>query len=576
MEFASQIIFVAAVLFVASVLATAVTPRLGVPLLLVFLLVGMAAGEDGPGGLHFSDYSLANLSCTAALAVILFDGGMRTRMEMFRVGLKPALMLASVGVVISAVVTGLFAAWLLDIDPVEGLLLGAIVASTDAAAVFSLLHTSAVNLNQRITAALEIESGSNDPMAVVLTLALIEYLKSPDQVGFAQTAFFLVQQMVLGGLTGWFGGRLLVRALNRLELAESLYPILALFGGLMLYGGTALIGGSGFLAVYLAGLVMGNRRLRSGAGIRRFHDGIAWMAQIGMFVMLGLLASPHLLLPVAIPGLLVAVVLTLVARPLAVVVSLLPFRFPWREQVYVSWVGLRGSVPILLATYPLLAGLEHAALFFNVAFFIVLMSLLIQGWTVAPAARLLGLTMPVSTDMVHRIELDLPGQRGYEIVSYRIGEDSRLVGAKPKELPLRDTSRVICIARKGKLIQYREWGGLRPLDDVWLLAAQDELADLDALFRAPAEARNAEQQRFFGEFPIDPTAPLAAVAEAYGGSAPEGAGPISVAEAIGRYLPSPVVGDRMRLGPIELVVRNMVDGRITEVGLRLPHDKGPG
>jgi potassium/hydrogen antiporter len=264
-------------------------------------------------------------------------------------------------------------------------------------------------------------------------------------------------------------------------------------------------------------------------------------------------------------------VLIVVARPLAVAMSLLPFRFPWREQTYMAWVGLRGSVPILLATYPWLAGLPGAAVYFNIAFFIVLVSLVVQGWSVAPVARLLGLQMPAPTDLIHRTELDLPGQRGYEIVSYRIGEDSRLIGLRPKELPVRDSSRVICIVRRNRLLAYREWGNLRPRDSVWLLAHQDELAHLDSVFRAAAEPRTVEQQRFFGEFPIEAGAPLSAVAEAYGADVPEGAEGLTVVQALERYLPRAVVGDRLRLGSVELVVRNMVDGRIVEAGLRLPH-----
>jgi len=572
MEFAHHMILLGAVLFLASILVTAVTPRLGVPVLLVFLVVGMLAGEDGPGKILFNDYPLANLAGVAALAVILFDGGMRTRLEDFRVALKPAVTLATVGVIVTAGIVGGFAAWLLDVSWPEGLLIGAIVGSTDAAAVFSLLHNNAVHLNKRVTSVLEIESGSNDPMAILMTLLLISYLKQPESFGVLDSLAMLVLQVGLGAAFGVGGGHLLARAINRLELSDSLYPLLALFGGLLIFGLTSVLGGSGFLAVYLAGIILVNRRLRAVAGIRRFHDGIAWMAQIGMFVILGLLASPSELLPVAGPALLIAAVLIGIARPLSVWLSLAPFRFPAREMTFISWVGLRGSVPIVLATYPWLAGLENAALFFNIAFFIVLVSLLVQGWTVAPAARLLGLQMPASTDLVHRVEFDLPGQRGYEIVSYRIGHDSDLVGLRHKELPLDDVSRVIALSRSGRLLPYKDWGRLRAGDYVSLVASQRQLPRLDELFRAARRPSREAEQRYFGEFHIDPGARMADVAEAYGVPAPAGAGDLDVREVFAKYLPSAVVGDRLRVGGIELVVRRMEKERIVDVGLRLPHE----
>lgn len=572
MEFSSQLIFLAAVLFITSILATVVTPRLGVPLLLVFLIVGMLAGEDGPGGIEFADFHLANLAGTAALSVVLFDGGMRTKLAMFRVGLWPAVSLSTVGVLVTAGVTGAFAAWLLDLSWAEGLLIGAIVGSTDAAAVFSLLHTNAVHLNERVTSILEIESGANDPTAVFLTLALLQYILMPDGYEPLDSAIFFVQQMGLGALIGILGGRALVWALNRLEMSESLYPLLAFFGGLLIFGFTSLLHGSGFLAAYLSGLVVGNSRTRAFAGIRRFHDGVAWMAQIGMFVGLGLLVTPSELLPIADEGLLIAAILIVLARPLAVGLSLIPFRLPWREQVFMSWVGLRGSIPIVLATFPVIAGVANAGLFFNVAFFIVLVSLVVQGWTLAPAARLLDLEVPSAGSLVNRLDFDLPGTRGYEIVSYRIEESSPLIGLRSRQLPLNDVSRIVCIARRGKIVSYREWGNLRAGDYISLLASQDELPALDTLFQAHAEPEAlAAQQRFFGEFQVDPAAPATALREAYGIELPESASGRSIAAFFETVVPRPVVGDRLRLGELELVIRRMEGQRIADLGLRLPH-----
>jgi potassium/hydrogen antiporter len=572
LDFTHQLIFLAGVLFITSILATVITPRLGVPILLVFLVVGMLAGENGPGGVQFDDYGIANLAGTAALSVVLFDGGMRTKLTMFRVGLWPAVSLSVAGVLITAGITGWIAAWLLDLSLVEGLLIGAIVGSTDAAAVFSLLHTSAVRLNERVTSILEIESGVNDPMAVFLTLALLQYLQAPADYDAIDSVIFFFQQMGLGALIGVGGGRALVWAINRLELSESLYPLLAFFGGLLIFGITGLLHGSGFLAAYLAGLIVGNQRTRAFAGIRRFHDGVAWMAQIGMFVGLGLLVTPAELLPIAPQGLAIAAALILIARPVAVAISLAPFRLPLREQIYMSWVGLRGSVPIVLATFPWLAGVPNADLFFNVAFFIVLVSLVVQGWTLAPAARVLDLQLPMQGTLVNRLDFDLPGTRGYEIVSYRIGESSPLIGLKSRELPLHDISRIVCIARRGRIISYREWGNLRAGDYISLLAAQEELPKLDELFQSQALAKAAAaEQRFYGEFRLDPNAPAEALNACYGVELPESARGRSVGQFFAAVVPRPVVGDRLRLGEMELVIKRMDAQHIAEIWLRLPH-----
>lgn len=571
LDFSAHLILIAAVLFLISILATVITPRLGVPLLLVFLLIGMVAGEDGPGGIHFANYSFANLAATAALAVVLFDGGLRTHSTSFRTGLRPALSLASVGVLITAGLTAAFCTWLLQLQPAEGFLVGAIVASTDASAVFSLLGSNAVALNERVASALEIESGTNDPMAIFLTLATIAYLGAPDAFGLSDALLLLIWQMGAGAACGLGGGWLLIRALNKLQLGDAMYPLLALFGGLTIFGVTALLGGSGFLAVYLAGIFLGNRSVRGAAGIRRFHDGMAWMAQIGMFIILGLLASPSQLVHLWIPGLLISAVLILVARPVAVFISLAPFQFPWREQLYVAWVGLRGSVPIVLATYPWLAGVENAQLFFNIAFFIVLVSLVVQGWSVAPMARLLGLQVPATSARIHRVDIDLPGQRGYEMVSYRISSNSRLVGMRPKTLPIPDVSRVICVARRGQVLHYREWGELRAGDYVSLLAAQSELDALDRIFEAVHAIKETTARRYFGEFNIHHDAPVEALCETYGISPPDNALGKTVAQMVSAHLPHPVAGDRLRLGEIQLVVKAVEGDRPVEIGLKLPH-----
>ncbi|MBS0003411.1 MAG: potassium/proton antiporter, partial [Thioalkalivibrio sp.] len=400
MEWAHQVIFFGALVVLGSILSSVVTSRLGVPLLLVFLGIGMLLGPEGPGGLVFENIPLAHLIGSAALAVILFDGGLRTPVRNFRMGLKPALGLATIGVMLTSGLTGLFAWWWLGLSWLEALLLGAIVGSTDAAAVFSLLHSRGLELKSRVGATLEIESGSNDPMAIFLTIVLIELLLLPDRSFGLLVLGEFVQQMGLGAAIGVLGGLGLLWLINRLPMSAGFYPLAALAGALCVFGLTGLLGGSGFLAVYLAGLVVGNRPLEAGQNIKRFHDGVASLAQIGMFLMLGVIVTPSELPPVALDAGLLAAVLILVARPLAVGVCLLPFHFPWREQLFIAWVGLRGAVPIILALFPLLAGLDLAEYFFHVVFFVVLISLLVQGWTVAPVARWLQLELPPTTTRV--------------------------------------------------------------------------------------------------------------------------------------------------------------------------------
>ncbi|HET6491858.1 MAG TPA: potassium/proton antiporter, partial [Burkholderiales bacterium] len=318
MDLSNQIILLGALLILASILASAFSARFGAPILLVFLVLGMLAGEDGPGGIEFNDFQIAYLGSTLALAVILFDGGMRTSAESFRVALRPAVSLATVGVVVTAVITGGFAAWIFDMHWLQGLLIGAIVGSTDAAAVFALLHAHGMDLKQRVAATLEVESGSNDPMAVFLVVVLIEVIAAGHTNLSWTVAAEFVKQMTLGGVAGFLGGRLLVWLINHLTLVTGLYPLLAVAGGVTIYGAVTVAGGSGFLAIYLTGITLGNSRLQAMQNILRVNDGLAWLSQIMMFLLLGLLVTPSEIPPIALPALAVALVLTLVARPLAV------------------------------------------------------------------------------------------------------------------------------------------------------------------------------------------------------------------------------------------------------------------
>lgn len=569
MDFANPLILLAGVLLVLSILATLVTPRLGVPLLLVFLLLGMLAGEDGPGGIDFQDFELASLACTAALAVILFDGGMRTPVANLRMALGPALSLATVGVLLTTLVTGAFAAWLLDMPLLQGMLIGAIVSSTDAAAVFALLSGRAVSLNRRVSATLEIESGSNDPMAVFLTVLVIALLEGSTAPTAWSVGGMFAQQMGLGALMGLSGGIVLHKGMNTLRLSESLYPLMAFAGALLIFGTTANLGGSGFLAVYVAGLWLGNHRVHAQTNVLRFHDGIAWLAQIGMFVLLGLLVTPSELLRLAIPGLAIALFLILVGRPLAVLLGLLPFRLPPKELAYIAWVGLRGSVPILLATYPVLADLPDGDRYFNIAFLIVLVSLLVQGSSLTPMARLLGLFVPQNHVRVRREEIDLPGTRDHEIVSYRLPAFSGHIGSTLQSINLPDSARIIAIGRGEHLLMAPRRAALAQGDHISLLCHRDDVPLLDRLFETSAKPRRAQQARYFGDFILQGDAPVSELVELYGLTVPPHANTLTCAEFLSSVLPHPVIGDRLHLGAADIVIHAMQGDQITEVGLRL-------
>ena len=567
MDLLNHTLLIGTLLLFLSIVASTLSARVGAPLLLIFLIIGMLAGEEGPGQLVFHDVPLAYLLGSVALAIILLDGGLRTRYETFRVGLRPALSLATLGVLLTSALVGVAAAWLFELTWLQGLLLGAIVGSTDAAAVFSLLHARGMNLEQRVGATLEIESGSNDPMAIFLTITLIEVLTTQHTLFSWHTGLMFIMQMGIGALTGVLGARIIAWLVNHLTLANGLYPLLVTSGGLLIFALANSLGGSGFLAIYLMGVGLGNRSLHAGQNILRVHDGLAWLSQIGMFLILGLLATPSALWPVAADALLIALFLIIVARPIAVFACLAPFRFAWREQLYIAWVGLRGAVPIILALFPLLAGLEHAALYFNVAFFVVLVSLLLQGWTVAPAARMLKLEVPPSPAPVFQIDTLISGHPDCDILIYQIGQHSPLRHRAPGRLQLPGIARVTAVIRDGISYAPDSVTRIEPGDYLHILAASSEVEPINKLFTT---LEYAAEHQFFGDFILDPAAQLGDVALAYGVQLPPGAEPdMNVGDYLSRQFHNkPVIGDRARLERVELVVLELVAGEIAKVGLK--------
>jgi NhaP-type Na+/H+ and K+/H+ antiporter len=390
MELAHEVILVGAALGLLGIFAGLVSRRLGAPILLVFLVLGMLAGEDGPGGIQFEDFYFAYLIGSVALAVILFDGGIRTPFAMLRLAVWPALVLAVIGVAITATVVGAAAAWLADVPFAMAMLAGAAVAPTDAAAVGALLHRVRVALPERVTALLEVESGLNDPMSIFLTVFLIRVIAAPASATWSNAALLFSVEMIGGVVFGLAGGWVLGLLLRRLTLEPATAMVLALSFALSLFGLAQVVGTSGFLAIYIAGLITGAAEHRAKSAVADFMEGFAWLAQIILFLMLGLLVAPHHLVPLVPVGGAIAVVLILLARPAAVFACLLPFRFTWRESAFASWVGLRGAVPIYLSFIPALGDPNRDSSLFSGVFVVVVVSLVIQGWTIGLAARLLG------------------------------------------------------------------------------------------------------------------------------------------------------------------------------------------
>ena len=386
-------ILLGAVLVMAGILSSLLALRFGAPLLLVFLLIGMLAGDAGPGQIQFDDVRTTYLVGSVALALILFDGGLKTRFQSIRTVLAPSMVLATIGVLLTALITAPVARYVLELNWTESLLVGAVVASTDAAAVFLLVHTQGLRLRPRVGATLEAESGTNDPFAIFLTLMLVEFISS-GQSSLAHIGLEFAREAALGAIIGVIGGRLVVLALNKVALPQGLHAPFVTTAALVIFGAAQIVHGSGFLAVYLAGIIIGNRPTRAHNSVVTFLDAATWLAQIVMFVLLGLLVSPNRLLGSVGPAVIVALTLMLLARPVAVFLCLAPFRFNWREKVFIAWVGLRGAVAIFLASIPMLVGLSKAYLYFDVAFVVVITSLLLQGWTLAPAARRLHVALP--------------------------------------------------------------------------------------------------------------------------------------------------------------------------------------
>lgn len=454
MQISIEVVLIAfASIILISVLISKLTEKLGIPVLILFLAIGMVAGSEGIGGVYFDDPVLTQWIATIALAIILFSGGADTEWKSIRPIIKEGIALATIGVVLTAAAFGYFVHLILKLPWMVSFLVGAIASSTDAAAVFSLLRSKGVHLKGKLAPLLEFESGSNDPIAIFLTISVLQFIQNQS---FSAGNLFLVflLQMGVGVIIGWLVARLSLFLINRLKLGyEGLYPVLMIALVFLAFASAALLKGSGYLAVYILGLLMSKHDFLHKRSLIKFFDGGAWLMQIALFVTLGLLVFPSRLTPVILPGVLLSLLLIFIARPLGVFITLIPFKYTLREKVLISWVGLKGAVPIVLATFPLVAGISQADLIFNLVFFIVVLSVLLQGTTLPKVASLLKLSsafpepsnIPIEILSGHGIKSTLG-----EIL---ITQDSPAVGKAIFELGLPKEYLVILIKRNENYIQ---------------------------------------------------------------------------------------------------------------------------
>jgi len=564
-------ILVAGALFFSSIVATLISARLGAPLLLIFLVIGMLAGEDGLLGIKFSNPDVALLIGSIALVIILFDGGMRTHPDRVRVVLAPSAVLATLGVVLTCGILGVAASYLFNLTLLEGLLLGAILSSTDAAAVFSIFQSAGLNIKERVASTLEIESGSNDPMAVMLTFTLVGVLAGQSELNWSLSTVFF-QQAVVGAAVGYGAGRLFVLLCRKLPLSAAFFPLLAVSYALLIYGLTNQFGGSGFLAVYLMGFLIGNARLPQIQQILRMHDGLAWLSQIIMFLMLGLLVTPSKLVEYAIPALLLALVMIFIARPIAVFLSLVPFHFPKKDQVFISWVGLRGAVPIILALFPWLAGVPNKDLYFNVAFFVVIVSLLIQGWSIAPVARWLKLEVPPEPGPDHSMPLDSVASNDLlQVLSFKVGKGSPIVDSDWQQLNMSPNVSYLGVLRKGEWIKAEQSPSFQLNDMLLVLSKAKDVKAVSDKVSTSAEQTSLDKLDFFGDFVLNGEITLH---ELDGFYSIQFAADQDQSQSLSEYITEKfhrrvVVGDQVQLDQLVLTVRQIDDhDQILQVGIK--------
>ena len=551
MESMNLMFLIFAFLFFISIVATRLSAHLGMPLLLVFLGVGMLAGEEGIGGIQFSNFLAANMVGQLALAIILLDGGLRTSTASFRISLKPAVVLASWGVLATVLVLGAFATYFFDVNWQLGFLMAAIVGSTDAAAVFSLLRSSGVRLNSRILSTLELESGANDPMAIFLVTATITMLNQPENAGALSFIVMLLQQLLLGLLFGWGAGKGLAWLLQRIILAE----------------------GSGFLAVYLAGILIGNSRSRANEHLLNVMDGLAWLAQASMFLVLGLLVTPSRLFEQGFDAIVIAGCLILVARPIAVFSSLIWFPYSKREMAYISWVGLRGAVPITLAMMPLMEGIPNSRLIFDVIFSVVIVSLLIQGTTIGFMARKLKVVLPPQPEPLFSDEIWLTEKLTLQLQSFRVAEYSKAERSHPYALTrLKQfaNARLFALIRDGAIMKVGMNTQMRKGDVAWYVFPEDRGNEFAEQFASNKQSES--EQEFYGEIEVKPYVRIGELAKAHQLNLREEDADRTLGELFReRFGDVPVAGDKLDLDGYEITIKELDErGYMKWLALKMP------
>lgn len=478
------LLLTAAILLLISIIIAKSLGNLGIPTLVLFIGIGMLAGSEGIGGIYFDDPHLAQSIGIIALVFILFSGGLDTNWNETKSSLKAALTLATLGVFLTAFIIALFIMLIFKTTFLWGLLIGSIISSTDAAAVFSILRMGNVHLKKNLKPTLELESGSNDPMAVFLTIGTIDLLLNPDKPFWYMVIFFILQ-FTIGGLVGLLFGKMMVYLVNKLKFSyEGIYPVFALALCFLVYSIPSIIGGSGFLAIYISGIIVGNSKIVHQKALVRFFDGLAVLSQIAMFLTLGLLVFPSRLQEVFWAGLLVSVILMFVARPLSVLVSLIPFKYSLKEKTFISWVGLRGAVPIILATFPLIMGVQNSDLIFNVVFFVVLTSSLIQGWPLNFFANKLGLAGTAKNDKRIPIEFTPDSDSATELIELIIDENSAIIDKQIVDLNFPEDCRIILIWRNDNSIVPSGGTSFQANDKLLILVNKENSSIINDIFES--------------------------------------------------------------------------------------------
>ena len=475
-----NILLIGSVLLIISVIIGKTSFKFGVPTLLLFLIIGMLAGSEGFGGIHFDDPSIAQFIGITALVVILFSGGLDTKYESIKPVIKRGISLSTLGVLLTAIVIGLAANLLLKFSFAEGMLLGAIVSSTDAAAVFSILRSKRIGLKNNLRPTLELESGSNDPMAYFLTLTMTGIVLSGSDFSWTQIPFFILQ-MGLGAVGGWISGILILKIINNISLDfEGLYSVLLIAWAFMTFSAIDSIGGNGFLAVYMAGIIMGNKNFIHKKSLMRFFDGQAWLMQIVLFLTLGLLVFPSNVIPVITVGLLISGVLIFIARPLGVFISMMFSKAKFNEKLFISWVGLRGAVPIVFATYPLIAGVDKAPMIFNVVFFVAVTSVVIQGTTLSLMAKFFKVALPESEKKRSILDIELSENIKSELIEVLIKDNSLHINKPVINTNFPKGSLIVFINRQGNYITVKGDTVIQKHDKLIVLA-DDKVALKDVM-----------------------------------------------------------------------------------------------